>query len=162
MAKLAPLLRSSHPRTPQTASGCVLCTGTHAAACNVLPHAQGYQGRHTAKLAERQTKRKNHSRVTNISKLILLLVKTGPEVWIFRTECSPSCCSTWRRQMRKAHWCGASTASTATILVPLHFVLLPSIQDGLVTASGSPNLIWMNCKELTLHLHRTRITHSIS
>lgn len=141
MAKLAPLHCSSHTCTPQTAGRPVLCTGTHAAPRNVLLHAQSYQGRCTAKLAGRQTKCKNHLSVKNIPNLILLLVKPGPEIWIFRTKCSPSCCNTWKRQMRRARWYGGSTASTATILVPLlHFASVPSGQDSLVTAGGGPDL----------------------
>lgn len=42
--------------------------------------------------------------------------------------------------MRRARWYGESTASTATILVPLHFALVPSGQDSLVTAGGGPDL----------------------
>lgn len=64
--------------------------------------------------------------------------------------------------MRRARWCGGSTASTATILVPLHFVSVPSSQDSLVTANGGPDLTWMKQKELYTPLHRTPITHGIS
>lgn len=148
MAKLAPLHCSSHPHTPRTAGTQVLHTGTHAAPSNVLLHAQGYQGRCSAKLAERQTKCKNHLRVTNVPNLILLLVKPGPGVWIFRTKHSPPCYNTWERQMRRAHWHGGSTVSTATILVSLHFVSVPRSQDSLVTAGGGPDLTWMKHKEL--------------
>lgn len=118
-----------------------------AAACNVLLRAMGYQGRHTAKLAENQTKCKNHLGVKNIPNLILFLGKPGPEVWIFRTKCS-SCYNTWEREMRRACWCGGSTASTTTILAPLPSVLVPNSQDSLVTASGGPDLTWMKLKTL--------------
>ena len=66
----------------------------YTASCSVLLRAQGYQQRCTAKLVERQNKCENHLRVTNIPNLILLLVKPGPKLWIFRTKCSPSCYNT--------------------------------------------------------------------
>lgn len=49
--------------------------------------------------------------------------------------------------MRSACWCGGSTDSTTTILVP-HPVPVPSSQDSLVTGSSGPDLTWMKLKML--------------
>lgn len=94
------------------------------APCNELPSAMGYQGRYTAKLAENQTKCKKHLEVKNIPNLILFPVKAGPEVGICRTKCS-SCYNTWEKEMTTVCWCGGSTASTTTTLVPHPSVLVP-------------------------------------
>lgn len=50
--------------------------------------------------------------------------------------------------MRTVRWCGGSTASTTTILVPHPSVFVPNSQDSLVTASGGPDLTWMKLKML--------------